>query len=156
METILTVMSFMGGMIIGATLVLVAVVFLINVKNDFNNSHARLIPKAKPTKVRKVEIYKTVAKSLKKQKLFWVLKFKVNDGRPLNVPVATIGEDFFYVRSDEAGVVYQDLVTDLRRRGYEVDIDVNGKGDVTRDGPFTDDINMINEVKTITLTVKVK
>lgn len=131
----------MGGMIIGATVTTVAIIFaLVNVKDAFNSFHARLIPKAKPTTVRKVEIYKAVASSLKEQKLTWTLKFNVKSNRALNTPVITIGEDFFYIRTNEIKVVHQDLVTDLRERGYEVDIALKAT----------------DEVETITLTVKVK
>lgn len=148
METILTVMSFTGGMIIGTIVTTVAIIFVINVKSDFNNFHARILPKAKPTTVRKAEIYKAVARSLKEQKLTWTLKFNVGVNRSLSTPVATIGEDFFYIRTNEVKVVHRDLVSDLRKRGYEVDVTVKAKGmDVTEN---TDDI------ESITLTVKVK
>lgn len=148
METALTVMSFMGALVIGVVFGFVVTIVLISIavglKNGFNNFHARILPKAKPTKVRKVEIYKAVAKSLKKQKLVWILKFNVSDDRSLKA----LGGDFFYIRTNEIKVVHQDLFSDLRRRGYEVGTVVKLKGmDVAEN---TDDI------ESVTLTVKVK
>lgn len=154
MEIVLTVMSFMGGMVIGGFVTIVTMIFVVNyvcyVTNNFNIFHARVLPKAKPTKVRKAEIYRAVAKSLKEQKLTWTLKFNVGVNRTLSTPVATIGEDFFYIRTNEIKVVCQDLVSDLRKRGYEVDVIRNVKGNGMDIGDKVDD------VENITLNVKVK